>query len=351
MSTTQRSESMNSFFDGYVHAKTSLKEFVDQYDSALRDKYEKEAQADFESFYTKPVLKTHFVKVDGSIITFAVKERVIGILCKHSLCVLNDHMDEIPSQYILLRWKKDFKRKYVSNLCSKNVQAVNPVQRYDVLYPQALQILDEGVISEASYNIVLEGLQELLKKVQKTNDNCYNNGNMCGDVETNVISNIAQQDFTGYTKICDPLKAKRPGRPKKNRLQSSSERNIKKNGKKQNDVSGPPKVGKPHDTQLIAIETQHFADEHSTQEGIRQKRQIASTHSNLDGQYNMASIVNEPPSFRNFIRYATYVREVKSGEPNRVAGAGGSSSYDGGNGSQGSVLWTLKRAKEEKRFL
>ncbi|KAF8396981.1 hypothetical protein HHK36_018619 [Tetracentron sinense] len=276
MSTTQRSESMNSFFDGYVHAKTSLKEFVDQYDSALRDKYEKEAQADFESFYTKPVLKTHcyfevqiaeiytremfmkfqeevcgmvccsksVVKVDGSIITFAVKERVIGILCKHSLCVLNDHMDEIPSQYILLRWKKDFKRKYVSNLCSKNVQAVNPVQRYDVLYPQALQILDEGVISEASYNIVLEGLQELLKKVQKTNDNCYNNGNMCGDVETNVISDIAQQDFTGYTKICDPLKAKRP-----------------------------------------------------------------------------------------------------------VAGAGGSSSYDGGNGSQGSVLWTLKRAKEEKRFL
>ncbi|KAF8399643.1 hypothetical protein HHK36_015512 [Tetracentron sinense] len=278
----------------------SLKEFVDQYDSALRDKYEKEVQAGFESFYTKPVLKTHcyfevqiaeiytremfmkfqeevcgmvccsksVVKVDGSIITFAVKERVIGkngkngkvlgpkvyevlfntsevevrcicnlfehksILCKHSLCVLNDHMDEIPSQYILLRWKKDFKRKYVSNLCSKNVQAVNPVQRYDVLYPQALQILDEGVISEASYNIVLEGLQELLKKFQKTNDNCYNNGNTCGDVETNVISDTAQQDFTGYTKICDPLKAKRPGRPKKNRLQSSSERNIKKNGKK-----------------------------------------------------------------------------------------------------------------------
>ncbi|KAF8389052.1 hypothetical protein HHK36_025737 [Tetracentron sinense] len=43
MSTTQRSESMNSFFDGYVHAKTSLKEFVDQYDLALRDKYEKKA--------------------------------------------------------------------------------------------------------------------------------------------------------------------------------------------------------------------------------------------------------------------------------------------------------------------
>ncbi|KAF8389051.1 hypothetical protein HHK36_025736 [Tetracentron sinense] len=185
------------------------------------------------------------VKVNGPIITFAVKERAIGkngkmlepkvydvlfnttevevrcicnlfehkgILCKHSLCVLNEHVDEIPSQYILLRWSKDFKRRYVSNQCSKNVQAISPVQRYDVLYPQALQILDEGVISEVSYNIVLEGLQELLKKVQKINDNYCNNGNACGDVETNVISDAAQQKFTGCMKIRDPVKAKRPGR-------------------------------------------------------------------------------------------------------------------------------------------
>ncbi|KAF8398856.1 hypothetical protein HHK36_014720 [Tetracentron sinense] len=210
---------------------TSLKEFVDQYDSALRDKYEKEAQADFESLYTNPILKTRLVKVNGPIITFAVKERAIGkngkmlepkvyevlfntievevrcicnlfehkgILCKHSLCVLNEHVDEILSQYILLRWRKDFKRRYVSNQCSKNVQAISPVQRYDVLYPQALQILDEGVISE-----------------------------------TNVISDAALQKFTGCMKIRDPVKAKRPGRPKKNRLQSSSERNIRKNGKKE----------------------------------------------------------------------------------------------------------------------
>jgi len=38
MSTTQRSESMNAFFDGYVHAKTNLKEFVDQFDNALKKK-------------------------------------------------------------------------------------------------------------------------------------------------------------------------------------------------------------------------------------------------------------------------------------------------------------------------
>ncbi|XP_052193932.1 protein FAR1-RELATED SEQUENCE 5-like [Diospyros lotus] len=50
MSTTQRSESMNAFFDGYVHSKTSLNQFVEQYEWAMRAKVEKEFQADVKSF-------------------------------------------------------------------------------------------------------------------------------------------------------------------------------------------------------------------------------------------------------------------------------------------------------------
>ncbi|KAF5454711.1 hypothetical protein F2P56_024357 [Juglans regia] len=52
MSTTQRSEGMNAFFDDYVHSRTTLKQFVDQYDSALRRKVENEAIANFNSFNT-----------------------------------------------------------------------------------------------------------------------------------------------------------------------------------------------------------------------------------------------------------------------------------------------------------
>ncbi|KAK2644689.1 hypothetical protein Ddye_019884 [Dipteronia dyeriana] len=33
MSTTQRSESMHTFFDGYVNSKTTLKQFVEQYEN------------------------------------------------------------------------------------------------------------------------------------------------------------------------------------------------------------------------------------------------------------------------------------------------------------------------------
>ncbi|XP_035546227.1 protein FAR1-RELATED SEQUENCE 5-like [Juglans regia] len=49
MSTTQRSESMNAFFDGFVHFGTTLKEFVDQFDNALRKKVELETTANFNS--------------------------------------------------------------------------------------------------------------------------------------------------------------------------------------------------------------------------------------------------------------------------------------------------------------
>ncbi|XP_057482770.1 protein FAR1-RELATED SEQUENCE 5-like [Actinidia eriantha] len=53
---TQRSGSVNSLFDGYVNAGTTLQDFAEQYEKALDDRYEKEVKAEFETFYTKPIL-------------------------------------------------------------------------------------------------------------------------------------------------------------------------------------------------------------------------------------------------------------------------------------------------------
>ncbi|KAG6624393.1 hypothetical protein CIPAW_16G024000 [Carya illinoinensis] len=52
--------SMNAFFDDYVHSRTTLKEFVDQYDSALWRKAENEAIADFNSFNTEIPCISHY---------------------------------------------------------------------------------------------------------------------------------------------------------------------------------------------------------------------------------------------------------------------------------------------------
>lgn len=49
MSTTQRSESINAFFDKYVNSRTSLQVFIEQYDNALSRMYDAELEADFKS--------------------------------------------------------------------------------------------------------------------------------------------------------------------------------------------------------------------------------------------------------------------------------------------------------------
>jgi hypothetical protein len=53
MLSTQCSESMNAFFDGYLHNSTTLKVFVEQFENALRNKVEKEILSDFERFKGK----------------------------------------------------------------------------------------------------------------------------------------------------------------------------------------------------------------------------------------------------------------------------------------------------------
>ncbi|XP_035541673.1 protein FAR1-RELATED SEQUENCE 4-like [Juglans regia] len=176
MSTTQRSESMNAFFDGYVHSKTNLKEFVDQFDSALRKKIENENHAEFQSFsqvipcisrsliekkfqelYTNAkfrevhqqviglldldpslltsdgVMKSYLLEDEVRIeeftkpVTFLVDFneedcsakcscglfQMRGILCRHILAVFKcNGIKSLPDRYILDRWRKDIKRRY-----------------------------------------------------------------------------------------------------------------------------------------------------------------------------------------------------------------------------------------------
>ncbi|KAL5140701.1 Protein FAR1-RELATED SEQUENCE 6 [Glycine soja] len=110
MSAARPGESINPFFDRYVHKQTPLKEFLDKYELALHKKHKEESFSDIESRSSSPLLKTRcsfelqlsrmytremFMKfqleveevyscfgttqlhVDGPIIIFLVKERVL----------------------------------------------------------------------------------------------------------------------------------------------------------------------------------------------------------------------------------------------------------------------------------
>ena len=54
MTTSQRSESINSFFDGFVNANTKLVEFVCQYDKAIAARRSSESQQDFRGLISIP---------------------------------------------------------------------------------------------------------------------------------------------------------------------------------------------------------------------------------------------------------------------------------------------------------
>ena len=234
---TKENEGLTAFFDGYVHKHTSFKEFVDKYDLVLHRKHLKEAMADLETrnvsfelktrcnfevqlakVYTKEIFQkfqsevegmyscfnTRQVSVNGSIITYVVKERVEvegnekgvksfevlyetteldircicslfnykGYLCRHALNVLNyNGIEEIPSRYILHRWRRDFKQMFNQFHVYDNVDSHNPVPLYTRLFNSALPVLEVGAQSQEHYMVALKELEELLGKFDIEDNN------------------------------------------------------------------------------------------------------------------------------------------------------------------------------------
>ncbi|KAK9164787.1 hypothetical protein Syun_005689 [Stephania yunnanensis] len=227
MSITQRSDSMNSYFDGYINASTTLQLFVKQYEKALESRHEKEVKADYETMNTTPVLKTPspmekqaadlytrklFIKFqdelvetltfmatkmedDGSVTKYRVskfgddhrlyivKFNVIemkatcscqtfefsGLLCRHILTVFRvTNVLTLPSQYILKRWTRNAKSGVV--LEERPGDLLNSYReshtvRYNSLRHEALKYVDEGAKNIELYNVAMDALQNAAKKV------------------------------------------------------------------------------------------------------------------------------------------------------------------------------------------
>ncbi|GAB4848186.1 cyclin-dependent kinase inhibitor far1 [Ancistrocladus abbreviatus] len=226
MSTLHRSEGLNSFFDKYIHKKITLKEFVKQYSAILQNRYEEEAIADFDTWHKQPALKspspwekqmstvyTHAIfkkfqvevlgvvgchpkkeSVDGTSITYRVEDyekaetffvawneaksevscicrsfEYRGFLCRHAMVVLQMcGVLSVPSQYILKRWTKEAKSQ--QSMVEGNQRMQTRVQRYNDLCKQAIELSEEGSLSQESYNIALGALVEALKHCVNVNN-------------------------------------------------------------------------------------------------------------------------------------------------------------------------------------
>ncbi|XP_058746145.1 protein FAR1-RELATED SEQUENCE 5-like [Vicia villosa] len=169
MNTTQRSESINSFFDSFVNSTTTLQEFVVKFEMAVNNRYEAEKREDFESKHKSRILSIkskieghatsiytrnmfgkfqhelalvsqftkHKFEKNGSQYRYQIsncfKDRdkfivdinldskdatctcqlfeFMGILCRHILTIFQTkNILQIPSQYILHSWTKEGNR-------------------------------------------------------------------------------------------------------------------------------------------------------------------------------------------------------------------------------------------------
>lgn len=219
LSTTERSESVTSFFDKYVCGETTFKEFIEQYKTFLEDRYEMETEADFEICHKQPALRSlsPFEKQMSRVYTDAIfmkfqaevlgvgschlqkemddKGAVIfrvddfeehqnflvawnepeldicclcrsfeyrGFLCRHAILVLQmSGVTNIPSRYILKRWTKDAKVRQTNVKISNGLHY--RVQRFNDLCKRATRMVEEGSLSEETYHIAFQALEDVLK--------------------------------------------------------------------------------------------------------------------------------------------------------------------------------------------
>ncbi|KAI8530416.1 hypothetical protein RHMOL_Rhmol11G0056600 [Rhododendron molle] len=130
MSSTQRSESMNHYFDDYINSKTTLKQFVEQYENALAKKVDNEKNEDtkssqsyipcivenelekqFQSAYTNAKVKEFQNEFVGKLNCSLHETKASDVWSEHQLMVFHERgVQRVPHKYVFRRWRKDVKR-------------------------------------------------------------------------------------------------------------------------------------------------------------------------------------------------------------------------------------------------
>ncbi|RYQ89141.1 hypothetical protein Ahy_B09g095948 isoform D [Arachis hypogaea] len=234
MRSTQRSESMHAFYGGYLSSKTSLVQFVHEYDNVLGVKEQRELEDD-----AADSRGVSAIDEQGPLVCVKVEEE--KLVNDTILCVPYDvHFDrstqelrcecnlfessvyKVPSCYVLPRWSKKIKRKHTY------VKSSHDVSRSD------------------ESHVAFRGLAKLAAhRAKKRSESVAETQTNIGSQSSNDVS---VDDIQG------PSKVTTKGRPKSKRLGSALEKSIK-NSRRRKQKNLPPVV-RPHtleDTNHCAV--------------------------------------------------------------------------------------------------
>ncbi|XP_020967455.1 protein FAR1-RELATED SEQUENCE 5-like [Arachis ipaensis] len=315
MRSTQRSESMHAFYGGYLSSKTSLVQFVHEYDNVLGVKEQRELEDDaadsrgvipcattspmekqFQLEYTTSIFRDvqiEFVKkancrvsaIDeqGPLVCVKVEEEKLvndtilcvpydvhfdrstqelrcecnlfessGVLCCHCLEVFHSYkVYKVPSCYVLPRWSKKIKRKHTY------VKSSHDVSRSDESH-----VAFRGLCAHF-YNVAQEFVGDdeetalLHVALEETRaklaaHRAKKRSESVAETQTNIGSQSSND--VSVDDIQGPSKVTTKGRPKSKRLGSALEKSIK-NSRRRKQKNLPPVV-RPHtleDTNHCAV--------------------------------------------------------------------------------------------------
>ncbi|KAG6487720.1 hypothetical protein ZIOFF_056317 [Zingiber officinale] len=160
-----------------------------------------------------------------------------GILCRHALSVLSlQQVYEVPPQYILNRWRKDFKLLNALEHSSKDFYGNRQVEQYDSLSLRCLQLVEVGMVSDEKYQLALKLIREVERSL--LDDNTFQ------DLHNRFMSSVtrltgsdenhgaSQAGIIDGDKTSNSVSTKRRGRPPKKRRECEAEPVNDSNGKK-----------------------------------------------------------------------------------------------------------------------
>ncbi|XP_019438897.1 PREDICTED: protein FAR1-RELATED SEQUENCE 5-like [Lupinus angustifolius] len=192
MNTTLRSESINSFFDSFVHATTTLQEFVIKFEKAVDSRLEAERREDYESRHKHCILSNgskleeHVASIYTRNIFFKFQDELGKINqftkvkikrdgLRHILVIFQaKRIAEIPDHFILQRWTKEANKGFEASYTENNFVAqftTSKIIRRVHAQQQASILVDLAEESEEMYKFIILELCNTHKSAIATKTN------------------------------------------------------------------------------------------------------------------------------------------------------------------------------------
>ncbi|RYQ89142.1 hypothetical protein Ahy_B09g095948 isoform E [Arachis hypogaea] len=224
MRSTQRSESMHAFYGGYLSSKTSLVQFVHEYDNVLGVKEQRELEDDAAD--SRGELRCECNLFESS-----------GVLCCHCLEVFHSYkVYKVPSCYVLPRWSKKIKRKHTYVKSSHDVSRSDESHvAFRGLCAHFYNVAQEFVGDDEETALLHVALEETRAKLAA--HRAKKRSESVAETQTNIGSQSSND--VSVDDIQGPSKVTTKGRPKSKRLGSALEKSIK-NSRRRKQKNLPP---------------------------------------------------------------------------------------------------------------